>query len=121
MPALVGDERVKGLCRISSLRMREVTTGRRSEYEYCIRWRSCFRAAADGSSSPVTQFRPPFARCNADWKSKTVSENVVTPAVAVKLFGSKLGFSRILDLLWRRVLAVFTRSAITRPEVNRFG
>ena len=31
------------------------------------------------------------------------------------LFGSKLGFSQILDL------AVFTRSAMTPPKVNRFG
>jgi len=35
------------------------------------------------------------------------------------LFGSKLGFGRILDLLYG--LVVFTRSAITLPKLNRFG
>ena len=35
------------------------------------------------------------------------------------LFGSKLGFSTGFTL--RRVLAVFMRSAITTPKVNRFG
>jgi len=35
----------------------------------------------------------------------------------VQLFGLKLSFSRILDSL----LAVFTRSTIIPPKVNRFG
>jgi len=37
------------------------------------------------------------------------------------LLGWKLGFSRILDSLYKRVLTVFTRSAVTSPKVNRFG
>ena len=48
--------------------------------------------------------------------------NTVDLNFIVSLFGAKLGFRRILDSQsLRRVLAVFTRSAIIRPKVNWFG
>ena len=37
------------------------------------------------------------------------------------LFGSKLGFGRILEILYKCVSTVFTCSAITQPDVNPFG
>jgi len=37
------------------------------------------------------------------------------------LFGSKIGFQPNIEFTVRRVLAVFTRSAITPLKVNRFG
>jgi len=44
--------------------------------------------------------------------------NVSCPlSIQTLLFGSKLSFGRVL----RGNLAIFTRSAVTPPNVNRFG
>ena len=49
--------------------------------------------------------------------------NSIAKNRSIFLFGSKLGFGRILDLAYtlRADLTVFMRSAITPPKVNRFG